>query len=162
MSDADHHPDGHGADASAGDPDASTTESGSEAGESIDFGELKAREAQRRQSTKEFVIEYDDGATAVFEYQMIDGLDEIADKHTTTRPTRSGQEDDVEVDKYAFAREVLSKGLVDAPDGFEATERALREDLTDELVDDLVEAVAEYSSMPESVVRQFRGGRLRE
>jgi hypothetical protein len=129
----------------------------------LDFGALKQREQQKRQATKEFVIEYDDGARAVFEYQMIDGVDEIADRHTRRKPTRSGQSEDVEVeDKYAFARDVLKEGIVSAPDGFEISRRTLAEDLTDELVDDLVDAIVEFSSMDEVTVRKFRGVGIRE
>jgi len=129
----------------------------------LDFAELKQREQAKRQTTKEFVVEYDDGAQAVFEYQMVEGLEEIADQHTRRKPTRNGQEDDYEVtDKYAFARDVLKKGLVDGPDGFEITKRALQEDITDELMDELVDAITEFSSMDEVTLRQFRGGFVRE
>lgn len=127
-------------------------------GRELDFSELKQREQEKRQATKEFVVEYDDGAVARFEFQMIDGKEEIAEKHTRRKPTRKGKEDDFEVtDKYAFARDVLNKGLVDAPDGFEISKRALREDITDELMDDLVDAIMEFSSMDEVTRRQFRG-----
>lgn len=129
----------------------------------LDFGELKQREQAKRQATKEYIVEYEDGAVARFEYQMVDNLDEIADEHTRRKPTRSGQEDSLEVtDKYAFARDVLNAGLVDAPDGFEITKRALQEDITDELMDDLVDAIAEFSSMDPVVRRQFRGVGVRE
>ena len=47
--------------------------------------------------------------------------------------------------------------LVDAPDGFEISRRALQEDITDELMDELVEAIAEFSQMGEVTKRQFRG-----
>jgi len=136
--------------ASAGDQDDEPRE--------LDFSELKQREQAKREATKEFVVEYDDGAVARWEYRMIEGKEELADEHTRRKPTRSGQEDDFEVtDKYAFARDVLDKGLVDAPDGFEVTKRALQEDITDELMDDLVDAIMEFSSMDGVTRRQFRG-----
>jgi hypothetical protein len=134
-----------------------------DASEELDFAALKQREQQKRQTTKEFAVEYDDGLRAVFEYQMIDGIDEIAGEHTRRKPTRSGQEDEYEVtDKYGFARDILKAGLVDAPEGFEITKRTLEEDLTDELVDDLVDAITEFSSMDEVTVRKFRGLGVRE
>jgi len=149
--------DAPGAGKSAGDPNA-----GAE-GKELDFSELKRREQQKRQTTKTYILEYEDGARAVFEYQMVDNLSAIADEHTVTRRTRSGQDDEREIDdRYAFARDVLKASLVDAPDGFELSRRALESDITDELMDDLVEAIAEFSSMDEVTRRQFRGLGLRE
>jgi len=132
-------------------------------GKEISFGELKQREQQKRQATKKYIVEYDDGARAVFEYQMVDGLSDIADEHTVRKPTRSGQEDEREIDdRYAFARDVMKEGIVDAPDGFEISRRALQEDITDELMDELVEAIAEFSQMGEVTTRKFRGLGVRE
>jgi len=123
-----------------------------------DFAALKEREQQKRQAMKEFVVEYDDGLRAVFEYQMVDNLQEIAEEHTIRKPTRSGQEDEYEVeDRYGFARDVFKAGLVDAPDGFEITKQTLREDITDELMNDLVDAIRDFSTMDEVTVRKFRG-----
>jgi len=129
-----------------------------ETAETLDFEELKEREQRKREATKEFVLEYGDGARAVFEYQMIDGVDEIIKEHTVRRPTRSGQEDEREVEnEYALARDVFAEGIVDAPAGFKITQRALREDITDELMDDLFEAIVNFSRAEEITVRKFRG-----
>lgn len=145
------------------DDNAPVAEADADSGGELDFSELKRREQQKRQATKEFVLEYDDGARAVFEYQMVEDIGEIADNHTARHPTRSGQPDEEEIeDKYAFARDVLKAGIVDAPDGFQISKRTLRQDITDELMDDLVEAIAEFSSMDEVTTRKFRGLGLRE
>jgi hypothetical protein len=129
----------------------------------LDFAALREREQAKREATKEFVVEYDDGAVARWKYRMVEDIEAIADEHTRRKPTRSGQEDDVEVtDKYAFSRDVLKAGLVDAPDGFEVTKRALQEDITDELMNDLVDAITEFSTMDEVTRRQFRGVCVRE
>lgn len=127
-------------------------------GQILDFEGLKQREERKRQATKEFIVEYEDGAQAVFEYQMVDGVDEIIKEHTVRRPTRSGQEDEREVEnEYALARDVFAEGIVDAPAGFKITQRALREDITDELMDDLFEAIVNFSTADEVTVRKFRG-----
>ena len=132
-------------------------------GDELDWQDLKTREQQKRQVTKEFVVEYDDGARAVFEYQMVDGLSEIIDDHTVRRPTRTGREEQTEIDnQYALARDIFKEALVDAPEGFEITERTLREDITDELMDELFEAIVDFSSMDEVTTRKFRGFGVRE
>lgn len=131
--------------------------------EELDFAAVREREQRKREVTKKFVVEYDDGARAVWKYRMVDNLSDIADQHTRRKPTRSGQDDEFEItDRYAFARDVLTEGLVDAPDGFEITKRCLQEDITDELMDDLVESIRDFSTMDEVTVRQFRGLGVRE
>lgn len=129
----------------------------------LDFAALKAREREKREATKQFIVEWDDGARAVWEYRMVDGLRGIIEDHLVERPTRTGQEPKREIDnEYALTRDVFKAGLVDAPDGFEISERALREDITDELMDDLFDAIKDFSSMDEVTVRKFRGLGLRE
>jgi hypothetical protein len=129
----------------------------------LDFEGLKQREERKRQATKEFIVEYEDGAQAVFEYQMVDGVDTIIRDHMVRKPTRTGQDPEQEIDnEYALARDVFKEGLVDAPDGFELSERALREVITDELMDELYERIINFSSADEVTVRKFRGLGLRE
>lgn len=128
----------------------------------LDFAALKAREQEKREATKEFVVEYDDGAQAVFEYRMVDGISEIAEEHTDQRPTRSGDPEIEVTDQYAFARDVWKEGIVSAPEGFEISKRTLKDDLTDELVDDITDAIVNFSTMDEVTRRKFRGVGVRE
>ena len=125
----------------------------------LDWSEVKRRENDKRQTTKTFVLEYPDGSEAVFEYQMVEGIGQIAEKHTTRRPTRSGQDPQVEMtedDEWAFAAELFREAIVSAPEGFSPTEREIRDGLTKPVVDDMAESIRDFSQMDDETRIKFR------
>lgn len=123
------------------------------------WADVKERENAKRRATKELVLEYPDGFEAVFEFGLVENISEIADNHTRTRPTRSGQEPQREMapdDEWAFAAELFGEAIVDAPDGFKPTEREIREGLTKDVVDEMVECIVNFSTISEREYIKFR------
>ena len=148
MSDADNAPE----------TDVTTAEHPPAEDETLSWDDVKQRERAKRQATKYLILEYADGQ-AVFEYQMVENVSQIARKHTTQKTTRSGSEPKIDMSEdqeWAFAAELFGEAIVDAPDGFKATERELREGLTKPVVDDMVDAITDFASMDEETYIKFR------
>ncbi|MCU4743456.1 hypothetical protein [Natronoglomus mannanivorans] len=123
------------------------------------WADVKEQENKKRQATKSFVLEYPNGLEAVFEYEMVENLGEIARRHTSERPTRTGQEpqrDMTEDDEWAFAADLFREAIVGAPDGFKPTEKEIREGLTKPVVDEMIEAISNFSTMDEETFIKFR------
>jgi hypothetical protein len=121
--------------------------------------QVKQREQRKRQATKEIVLEYPDGLTARFEFQMVEDVGAIADRHTSKKPTRSGQDPEYEMDEddeWAFAAELFQEAIVAAPEGFKPTEQELRTGLTKPVVDDMVESITNFSTIDEETYIKFR------
>ena len=159
TSDEDPRVDGDDGSAMIGETAVETGAQAPAHGEMLSWDEVKQRENAKRQATKFLKLKYPGGGVAVFEYQMLEDFGQIARKHMTERPTRSGAEPRREMtddQEWAFAAEVLGEALVDAPDGFRATEREIREGLTKPVVDEMVEAIADFSQMDEETFIKFR------
>jgi len=152
-------PDNTGSDGAGGEstaPDADGQEA--DEGEAT-WEEVKRLENQKRQTTKEFVLEYPSGTVARFEYEMVESIDTIAEKYVVNKPTRSGSEPATTLPReniWPFAAELFQEAIVSAPDGFKPTEQEIREGLTKEVVDEMVEAISEFSRMDEETFIKFR------
>lgn len=136
--------------------DTNTTDDGNK---TLAWSEVKERENAKREATKELVLEYDDGTEAIFEYQMVEDVGALFDEHSTTRPTRTGQEPQREMsddDEWAFAADLFSEAIVSAPEGFKPTVRELREGLTLPVREEMVDAIVNFSTMSECEYLRFR------
>jgi len=118
--------------------------------------ELLSRERDLREQRKEFVLEYPDGATATFEYKMLDEetLDQIEDKCTSVRPSRGG-EHDVDVDRSTFRTELIMEATTAAPDGFKLTRRNV-EELSRDTREAYADAIENFSQMGDTTRQKFR------
>jgi len=83
--------------------------------------------------------------------------EEMANKGQSFKPTRNGQDDEMEINAAEARLYAIKTGVTDSNvEGFKATDRGVKKVTTPDIREDLGDAIADFSSMPEDERRSFR------
>lgn len=123
----------------------------------------KAVESYRSlRKTREYELPNPDGDDPLviwFEYRMLSEAEreEMANKTASFSPTRTGQDDDVDMDISAGRLYAMKTAITDTNiEGFKATDRGIKEATTADIREDLGDAISDFSNMPEEERLKFR------
>jgi len=108
---------------------------------------------QRKRRTYELPNPEGDEAIEIwFEYRMLSESEreEMANKGQSFKPTRSGQDDEMEINAADARLYAIKTGVTDTNvEGFKATDRGIKNVTTPDIREDLGDAIADFSEMPE-------------
>lgn len=143
----------------------SDTESGPNEGtETVSIESVEQAVESYRSQTKrrEYELPDPDGDGVLelwFEYRMLSEAEreEMANKSTSFTPTRSGQDDEMDINAAEGRLYAIKTAVVDTNiEGFKATDRGVKQATTPDIREDLGDAIADFSEMPEREKRKFR------
>ena len=123
--------------------------------ESLSFEDGLTQTQAYASQTKTYVAELPEGGVWEFEYGMIDNEEQIMQKHTNVKDTRSGQIEDV--DMWAVRADIFCAGVKDAPEGFPLSPTKLgRQDaVVKKIVREVADAIIDYSTADRETVQKF-------
>jgi hypothetical protein len=127
---------------------------------SIDDAKQTTSDYRNQRKTRSYEVTVNgEEVTFWFEYRMLteDEKNEIVDETITQKPTRNGQENQIDQDVSQTRVLFIKNGVTDTNiEGFTTNERTIKSAIPDPVREDLGDSIADFSEMPESERLSFR------